>query len=1100
MNRVSNGKINPQPTYWQRTGSRALSWIYSHIFNLSSRKAFAGSLREESSKLNNQDEQRSLIRLLVEHKIVQEGFANISPLALQHYHLCKMLTKRKTNEFIAAFNNDECFKGKFVISPSAGQFSIVKKEEAIDIDKLTPELAQDDLPPNVTALVWGSLMNANRPLTLSQIRADIKKRHPAQFKKISHNQISLKIGEHVGKGSLLETYAEAAENVRYFAPHRITDMLNKNTFEYIDAKGDKHYILNKDAAQLARQRKAHKILQQDGSFIYMNSGLLVGQSKGTISVKTKHEQYYILVEDKNALIESGHIIRGCEDNSFAQCFIDTNSQFDFRFEIFNAFAHAYLAEPGNINYQRLRTAFEAGTNFANPNSITDFLYEARNVALLNGKPEAVVLALLKTPQATKALETSTVFSREEIDDLTTDLDRLNLLSVFPLLFMPDWSYSLQNYIHHIHDQCCTYNVFLNLLIRKMSELRNCNRKGMLPPTLGREIEMVYAPLAERRGFIDLANNMRDLVSRLVDPKAYAGAQKNLVQAINMPAHQARRHLALITQHIGDDIRTSPALKDEHREVRTSSRLKEIFSLIGKKEIGPDSLGIRLICQNTEQAKYLISYLLTTYELAEDRHGKDAIADHLDEPNKNGWRGWRGYFYDPLQATTENTLKRDLSIQVLTRKNIKADKMGKAGHWKYKAERAAANNSQDRSLTYQKQLFDSISEDEYTGDPEHDFKVDRDHARRHKRVFVIPDPSFSHNSFQFPEDGQIAIHRITHTATVEDVVASQAYDDQLTTNYTHSDLYQCEFDYQKKALRFIPYKPGTGRAPAGEVPPNGCFLIPRNSGTPINAYVLAELLSKVQSVRAKLLIKLDLETPKSNEALREERQESSLAQLLDTREKQQEVIRKAGLAPHDLNELWLALAFKLIDENMIRDWLGILDVKINWNFSNKSINFSLDGPDKLGLLHTILSKLASKFSILSAKVKTDQSFFGVSPVNINLSLRDNGGMSPSLSTSALQQEIALLPFPQHNKFASSTKINLHLPNLRKNKDWDIINKLISRTTALSLNIIEVNLPDVKGQVPGRIVLEGPEDFELSKLNQSLEDLREAHPNIKTNLIT
>ena len=117
----TNGGPKTGPTLWQRHASRALTWVCHNLLRQPNRKALAGSLGEEVKKL--EPEQRTdLSSLLTRHSLIQPKFEGIDPLALEHYHFCKLVSPTQIHAFQEDF--DQTIGETHQLRYVAGQFFI----------------------------------------------------------------------------------------------------------------------------------------------------------------------------------------------------------------------------------------------------------------------------------------------------------------------------------------------------------------------------------------------------------------------------------------------------------------------------------------------------------------------------------------------------------------------------------------------------------------------------------------------------------------------------------------------------------------------------------------------------------------------------------------------------------------------------------------------------------------------------------------------------------------------------------------------------------------------------------------------------------------
>lgn len=821
---ISTGK-RPTPTWWQEHGSRALTRVFHDILGQPSRSAHAGSIREQALKLTEK-QKTDLNSLLIKHKLLQPEYEKIDPEKLQHFHFCVVVSDIQIKAFIKEANDNQIFGQGFEIAYIAGQFNIIKRV-VIPAPPILPSFDESQLAitPSVQALIVHIMFYTNRPLSLAQIREEVAREG---LRDVTPEALGIEIGKLIGRGTVAETFAEKEENRRFFMPERHLKMMldNRTIFEYETAEGEKKYIYHKEAAALAQAGKAFRFLDPECSIVYMAAERFEIYKEFTTEVKTDKASLFVFNHDLDQLLKKGLILTGLEEGNFEDCYIHHESQRQYPFQIFNAFARAYLDfdEKGSVSqYKQLRTAFEAGLKFEKPVSIADFLYEAKILAGMNAGQIAIAVALAKRPEAIAQLKKTGHFKEIKLREMADCFEHLAFISRFPALFAPEQPDSLQNSIDFIYDKSATYNVFLLLLAVKLGQIRKLAATGKkLPPSLQREIELIYAPLAESKYFIDLSNSMRDLVARLTDPQKYVMARDIMERTMGMGFDEARRHLRSLAGELIEDIATDPKCPEDIPGLKAWSRVKEVYAM--KKE-SMDYLGIRIICRDIRDVYQIISFLMRTLKQpAIIPNSKKTIENHLERPNENGWKGWRGYFYDPKSsADTKN--QRIISIQVMTEQMEKDDKRGEAAHWGYKAERAADATAASIKKRYRKQILNA-STDQYIGNSQDDYYADQKRAREHIRAFVWPfGQDFSARSFEFPPDGCVPSLRLKAGATIKQALSSAGFDNILDQG-GYVELYEFYFDEASDSIKIRPAAKGLPRVGVDYIVPNAALMVIR----------------------------------------------------------------------------------------------------------------------------------------------------------------------------------------------------------------------------------------------------------------------------------
>ncbi|MBU1027054.1 MAG: hypothetical protein KKA31_04915, partial [Candidatus Margulisbacteria bacterium] len=770
--------------------------------------------------------------LLLEHKLIQTKFAHLDPLNLEPFHLRKTINNKQISVFMAAFDNK---MDNLAINLVAGQFSVMVAQP------IPPPLS---IKPNIRAHLLGLLERTNRPLTMANIKQELRGIISGDI------ELAMELGRLTQTDTVIVTFAEKVEAQRFFLSARLGEifgqLLDKPLlFQYEDGSGEAQYVFIKEAKELTTQDKVHKVLRTDGTFSCVAKGHL--DLNETTLVRSSKGPMLVLTSEIDSLVAKGLITRGQENKTFEPCLIDSRDQKEYAQEIFNVFARQFLgekAEESSETYNKLAAAFKAGIRATSPESIVEFLYEARMAASLDGSLTAIVLALIKSAAAVKAIKKTGLFAPEEIEKLEACQNHLAFMDRFPLLFMPGYAHALQNFIHFIYDQTEYFEVFQLLLVSKLNQLRRLAQIGgklPVPPNFRRQIELVYAPLAERTGYIDLANNMRDLIARLDSPEIYNSILESMESTIGMTRNEARAHLINCARTLKANIETDTGVA----VLAAHTRVKEIYAIrtnieaslrTGKqfpsqerysqeaKSNTVDFLGIRLICETVEEAEAIASHLQdhSKSSLVHPNakilpHGSKMVENNLRQARSSGWNAWRGYFIDPHDP--EN--KRVFSIQVMTREMLKKDKKGKGvAHWAYKARVAAKEAAHNLNAQSKQQRFDAAPLDHYTDNAEHNYYVNQAMARRHKRVFIWfanwgnPGTESSLKEVFPPIDGLMPMLRLEKGETIEDAVAFRAYNNSLTNGYSHTEVYKLAVDQKNGAITPQPYSKGQARAKMG----------------------------------------------------------------------------------------------------------------------------------------------------------------------------------------------------------------------------------------------------------------------------------------------
>ncbi|OGB88020.1 hypothetical protein A3J44_04465 [candidate division WOR-1 bacterium RIFCSPHIGHO2_02_FULL_45_12] len=1083
-------------TWWQRHGSRALTWIFHKILKRPNRQALAESLKEDSSKLGL-EQKKQLLQLLREHKLIYPKYTSRSiydlPLEeLKHYHLRKLISRKQLEGFIEAFN--DTFKELFIINFSAGQFSVTHppgEQSGLAIEPLN--LEDPIVTPNLAAYVHNVLLATNRPLSFLEIKAEIAKQL-LRGERIKEKDLGIAIGDLKARKVIFATSGTKKNGPRYFLKDRLDEVLHRTVYRYKSNEGETEYIYNKEANQLIEEGKAFALMDPDGHTSVMPETGFRKEATNYVQVKTLQKiALWVHQENIPELIEQGHLVKGLEDGTFAECYVQAKAQQhpEFACLIFNRFARVYLtrkyADNFDEKYAQLRAAFEARLTFGGMEPILDLLHEARTVASIGGNSTTVVIALFKHAKALPLLEETGCFRPDDLQDIEHCFRRFDFVDRFPLLFTPGYSYSLQNFIHFIYDQTVHFESFQLLLTGKLSSLRRlANARLPLVDPLRRQIELIYAPLAEKCGYIDLANNMRDFVAKLTDPEAYAATLAIMEKAMGMGYNQARLHVATQAAEIKAIIaeNSGSIVSDTFTRIKEVAAHQKKNQQRGNREAPrtTDFMGIRYICKTVGEAYQIAAELQSHLDLAQAKEippDKKPIQDNLQRARKSGWQGWRGYFYDPSQ--NQGAAKRRVfSIQILTEEMLKEDKKGQSAHWWMKAARAAEVAGRELSSVYNQQHFDPPPIDEYTGNAEDDYYIDRSEANKYQRVFVYfdhwQDDSFSIKGSTFPGHGFLPMFRLGRGAILADAAAFRAFDTSLVTDVDFAEVYRFDQDGHGKII-FTSARQGASRAALTETVQNASLIVFK-TGRELTEEELIKILRSTKSFRTSFLAKLRLELNKphkpSREQIKTRGQDDPIAKKIDTAAKRQQIITLTGL--RDENEVFEAIGLGLIDLATIEEALGILTTRVDLSTSGENLSLKIDTPDCLGLFSYILNQQTPEaFHILAASAQVITRAQGVSPATLQITLRPKGAKTPSLNCMQVRTDIENFhrrgeTFTDRHRMGQETtslKINLSLTN---RGNWNILREIARLAAEFDFNILSFNLPNASESKDGEIIIE------------------------------
>lgn len=1032
-------------------------------------------MREQGNKLTPKQNEL-VLALLAQHEIIKPYKETLrSLLELHPGHFSGWQGQAKLDAFIKDVNQQA---KRFRISFVAGQFSIIVGERPKVISRPSFPIVTDSPSFRIITL----LEETNRPLTLDNI-LDVLSSLP--------RETAIKeLGKLEGRELVINTFAVEGTDSRYFLSSRLEEVIGSTVFQCSDHIGN-HYIYQEEAKRLEAAGQLTKMIGPAG-YYYVSAFRLI-ELGDRIEVLTDSGQLSATPENIEASIKKGLIIRGVTSEG-RSCFIDTAAQNHYAVEIFNEFTDRYLRlfpeEQRSAIYQKIRAAFSAGWQTINPTSVVEFLYEAKVLADINAKPKAVILSFVNNPEAETLLKTSGVFNESELAEIGQARRDLLTLFQFPMIFNPEEADSLQNFWHFIHEKSGCFEVFQLLLVMKLDLLRfHAASETPLPPAALWETRMVYAPLAEQRGYAELADNMREMIFRLTYPEQYQGTRQRMEGIIGMTLEEGRRHLRIRADEL--------ALMLLSEDIRFSAirfRLKEVASLIGKGE-GADILGLRVIAKDLKGAYAVIAYLQSTLQKAHPELLPDktpVLNDRLVPRDAIGWRGWRGYFYDFSEPLTNGHPRsnRLLSIQVLTEEMEKSDKFGDRGHAGYKAAREAGYfASQQKKTSFRAQLFLPAPLRQYSAQPEEDFSVDRKTATGFHRVIVWPaDLPFSDKSLAELAGRKVSHLRVGKEDTVDDILARASFNDFLVANNASAEVYQPVLE-ESGQLVLKPLK-GQAKVSRGFIPPSGSILVLKTHQlTPISENDLAQIRSEANTLRAKLLSSLAL-SERHGKTREQLLTDPAIAELLAPLSEKKTTELVEALKLRNPQELQLAVALKVIDRPGLNNLLGVFESKVTLEVHNNvQSKLTASAPLRYGVLAKVLERLHdSRLLGGHSEINFDpnSSFF----LNLSLYLPARNMNGSEQVMREIKELLDSGEHPERNNLVIRRNARIKLRPNGSYKHWEKIDRLAATISSLGLNILGFDLPDTENNREefGEIIFDF--DRDSASVEEKMSRLEEA----------
>jgi|GEM_PF-5230704 hypothetical protein len=1092
--------IGRQLTWRQRIWSPLVTLVFWGRF------ARAQSLRQ-AARLFTEDQQTIIIDLLKEHHLLSvKYFGKLNEV--RHFDFEPLFRPRRVRDFITAFNQQ--IEGFAIVT--TGNKSYIFSHTAKQLPSPPPP---SPIPPppiehrpiDPAAKIVKVIETAGIPLTAKEIWAALSSEG------VSAPTAMVALGKMEGRGAVLVCYAEDPDDRRFLLSAQLPNLLGTAIFEFAGEEQEPSYVFQAEVESLTRQGKIFQLRRADGATSYLSTNKLATLKPELITCKTNDGVCWCYQTELSTFLEHGQILIGFEKEGadFNQCYLWAADERSFAKELFNGLARKYLQfHPGSeaentTSYHFLRCAFEAGYRNSQSTSPAEFLYEARTLLDLNADLQAIELSLLKTHRAVVSygdrLQKMSLLSltelREKIRGLQIARRTLAFVAQLPLLVVLGFSHSLQNLHYFYYDQIGSLPIFQALLVAKLAEVRAVARNNRpLSPLKYWQIELIFAPLAESKGYIELANNLRDLTARCFHSERYQETKRMMEAKLGLSLPEAKRHLT----SVANNLQASLATVLPEIALRFVSRVKTVASVIGKEgAIGEakDLLGIRFVVKDLATARQVAAQLQATA-------GINTCKDYLEQPNANGWRGWSSYLSEP-------ETDRTYSVQVLTEEMLIADRMGKAAHWSYKATRAATAYALSCGFKAPLQRFDAEPLHKYSGGPANEFQVDLAAARKRNLVLVMNNldkASLEQALNGLRDDREIAVLPIDQDTRVEDLAAFRGFADFPL--YSHTELYAPTWDDARGVIVTKPALRGQSRVAIGTKPDNGQLLVLHYRGG-LTYENLNKLKGLSNKFRTKLMLNLLLAaasgrieeydravTTNNQTAVRamfeeklaelaEQGKQTSAYQLIrQNLARNMPVIQRLCRVKRDA-EVAAAIALGLLTEERINDALAVFKTELTMKIHEGKIQITIKTPDRRGCLVSMLDHFKDDYIILAAEfhTKVDKGYspaeavFTLEPLKANSSVRNFTGLQAELDSPITPKK-------------SGDYTHQFQVGLQAGSDWSRLEDLIVWGSTHDLYVTHLSLPPIGSKAStGQIIFEYSENKPLQanaleELGQSLGD--------------
>jgi GTP diphosphokinase / guanosine-3',5'-bis(diphosphate) 3'-diphosphatase len=248
-----------------------------------------------------------------------------------------------------------------------------------------------------------------------------------------------------------------------------------------------------------------------------------------------------------------------------------------------------------------------------------------------------------------------------------------------------------------------------VLVKLADRLHNMRTLEYLDPVkqqrIARETMDIYAPIAHRLGMALMQGELEDLSFRFLEPEAYLALQKEVTE--KAPVHQK------FLQDVQEEIRTK--LVENGIPAELEARVKGLYSLqrkIVKQERSLDQiydlLAVRVVTDNERNCYAALGVVHHIWRPVPGRF-KDYIA--VAQPN----------LYQSLHTTLIHG-GQPFEVQIRTQEMHRIAEEGVAAHWKYKDEKPASSD-EDQRIAWMRQLIEWSQELEEPGEFLSTLKVD-----------------------------------------------------------------------------------------------------------------------------------------------------------------------------------------------------------------------------------------------------------------------------------------------------------------------------------------------------------------------------------------
>ena len=232
-------------------------------------------------------------------------------------------------------------------------------------------------------------------------------------------------------------------------------------------------------------------------------------------------------------------------------------------------------------------------------------------------------------------------------------------------------------------------VVLIKLAERLSVMRTMQHFTKTQQTeIAREIQDIYAPLANRLGLGQIKWELEDLAFRYLKPDIY----KDIVKSIDQKRTDRQVYVNQIIDELNQQLTTHGL---HHFEV--TGRAKHVYSIYRKMDRKDvdfsqiyDALAVRIIVENLDDCYTALGVAHSLWQSIPSE-----FDDYINHPKPNGYRS--------LHTAVVGPDGRNVEVQIRTQEMHQESELGVAAHWLYKE--GGARSSYDQKIAWLRQIID-----------------------------------------------------------------------------------------------------------------------------------------------------------------------------------------------------------------------------------------------------------------------------------------------------------------------------------------------------------------------------------------------------------